>query len=156
MTYPGAKRHFLAMTVVLLLIAGGLAWSPAVQACTVTTTVSQPSNVTATVNEEGILLRWDAAPEADKVHRYEIYRGVGVGATPSRYGGIQVVAVYDVNTGTFTYPATSPMDMTDYADMLIGGETYVYAVAFARRDNCGNLQIGERSESVSVTYQPEQ
>ena len=40
--------------------------------------------------------------------------------------------------------------------MLTVGETYVYAVAFERYDNCGGSQEGVQSDSVTVTYQPEE
>ena len=154
MRFADATRHRLALVAVVSLIVGALSWSSAAQACTVTTTVSKPTNVAATVNEEGILFQWDAAPEADNVFNYVIDRGIGAGATLQYYGSIELVATYNTQTGTTTQPTGAPTDFTDYGDRLDTGETYSYAVTFERWDNCGGRQRSTRSDTASVTYEP--
>ena len=155
MRLEGVKHHWSIMAV-FSLIGLGLLWPSVSLACTVTTKApAKPANFSAAVNDEGILLQWDAAAEADKVFRYEILRGVGAGSTPTGYGGMDLVAVYDTATGTYTYPTSSPMKTVDYSEMLVVNETYVYAVAFGRWDNCGGYQRGVQSNTVSVTYEPD-
>ena len=159
MRIAGAKRDWFAMVIVLSLVAGGLSWSAAAQAWTCTPDTSspaKPTQFTATVNEEGILLQWDAAPDDDKVTHYQTYRGVGEGATPKTYGVIVLTPVYDVNTGELRYPTYSPMDMVDYTHHLEVGQTYVYAVAFGRWDDCSEYHESEQSDQVTVTYQPKE
>ena len=117
---------------------------------------AKPTNFTATVNEEGIRLQWDAAPESDKVYKYEILRGEGNGATPTLWGTLEVPEVYDPATNTFVYPTPSPMDDIDLASGLVVGTTYVYAIRFVRWNNCFDNQQGVQSDTVTVTYQPEE
>ena len=156
MSYSDLKRHSLAMAIVVLLIGSSLSWSSTAQACEVTTTVSKPTNLTATIAEHWIQLLWDAPPEAYLGLLYEILRGTGVGATPTIYAYLdETTPVYNVQTGTYSDHFTRT-DFMDYTDALEAGETYVYAVVFGRVNNCGDHQRGDQSDSVTVTYNPEE
>ena len=152
-------RYWLATMAVILSVGGGVSWSQEVMTTPCTLTTDPPAkstNFTATVNEEGILLQWDAAPVADKVYKYEILRGEGKGATPTLWGTLDLLEVYDPDTNTFFYPTPSPMDEIDSASGLVPGTTYVYAIRFGRWSNCGGYQPGEQSDTVTVTYQPDE
>ena len=154
MMFTGVKRYRLTIAVAVAFFGAGLSWSSIAQACMVTTTVSKPTSFTATVNEDGILLRWDAPPEADKVFIYDFFRGTGQGATPTRYGTVDVETAYDENSGTVGPIGSAFTSVVDYEDMLTVGETYVYAITFGRLDNCGYRQSGIQSDTATVTYQP--
>ena len=158
MKCASVKHYWLAVAVVMSLIGSGVSWSQDVVTtpCTLTTNPpAKPTNFTATVNEEGIQLRWDAPPEADKVFSYEIFRGVGSGTTPTIYGTMDVESVYDANSDTLV-PSHSVTTTVDYNYVLTVAETYVYAIAFGRWNNCGGYQEGIKSDSVTVTYQPDE
>ena len=150
--FESMKRCWLVLAIVASLIGGGLSWPSASQACT----VSKPANVTATVNEQGIELRWDAPPEGKVGLTYEILRGVGAGATPTLYMMLdEITPVYDAQTGTYR-DFSVRTDWMDYDYDLEAGQTYVYAVVFGRVDSCGDYTRGEQSDSVTVTYQPKE
>lgn len=157
-----ATRHHLAMAVFSTLVVITLSWpsSPA-RACTTTTQApAEPSGLTATANpssynEKGILLKWDAAAEADKVTRYHVFWGKGAGATLTFFASIHNVTVYYSDTDTSSTSSASLMEtmLYQYFQKFEIGETYAFAVTARRLDNCGFDQPSEQSDTVTVVYQ---
>lgn len=167
MRSTGVNSQWLAMVVVVSLIGASLPrsavaqvpWPPLGQECTVTSTVSKPTGLGATVNpagyyENGILVQWDAAPGSDQVYKYNLFRKKASGGTLIMVGSIQNVSQYHPSTGTYSYPDDAPSEILDpESSGLETGEQYIYRVSAARWNNCGDYQESEQSDPVTVTYE---
>ena len=154
MRFAVVARHWLATMAVLLLIGGGVSWSPAARACTVTTVApATPSGFAATVNDDSILLQWNAAPEADKVYQYDIYRGEPEDEVLTWLASLETVPLYHVDTDTLLAAPDPPTSFpVTKHDLVESGKTYVFQVVAIRRDNCGKPQHSKPSSSVTATF----
>ena len=154
MVFAVVKCRWLTLAVLAVLIAGALPWSAAAQACTATTDPpGKPTNFTATVNEEGILLQWDAAAESDKVFKYDIYRKEETANVFTLFAYIQSVGLYELETNTYSSPPDLPtwVAVNKY-DHVESGQTYDFVVVAVRMDNCGADQESEPSDAVTATF----
>lgn len=169
MRFAGAKRHWLAIAVLVSLMGVGLSWSSAAAhalsttsgTCVRTTTISRPTGLTSTVNpstregkpvlENGILLQWDVPPADDEVIGYDLYKREARKGTK-----LEVFSYFSLEWAGQHHPITRMefMDPELFPNKrnLVDGQSYIYRVVAVRLDNCYIDQESEQSLPHTVTW----